>query len=141
MFDKILVPVDLSDRGHEVLETVARLGAPEADVTLLHVVETIEDVPFDEMEEFYRRLEGRAVEVLDRWAEELSPAGFRVARHVLFGHRLEEILSFAVDQSADLILLRSHTVEPEESGLKGRGWATLSYRVAVLAHCPVLLVK
>ncbi len=138
MFDKILVPVDLSERGRKVLETVARMGGPGADVTLLHVVETIEDVPFDEMEEFYRRLEDRAVGVLDGWVEELEREGYRVGRQVLFGHRLEEILSFAAEQASDLILLRSHTVAPDEPG---KGWATLSYRVAVLAHCPVLLVK
>lgn len=138
MFQKILVPVDLSEKGHKVLETVARLGSAGAEVTLLHVVETIEDVPFDEMEEFYRRLEDRAVDVLDGWVEELDHEGYRAARQVLFGHRLEEILSFAADQASDLILLRSHTVAPNEPG---KGWATLSYRVAVLAHCPVLLVK
>ncbi len=138
MFQKILVPVDLSERGHQALDTVAQLGGAGADVTLLHVVETIEDVPFEEMEEFYRRLEDRAVEVLDGWVEELEREGYRAGRQVLFGHRLEEILSFASEQEADLILLRSHTVEPNEPVKR---WATLSHRVAVLAHCPVLLVK
>jgi hypothetical protein len=43
-----------------------------------------------------------------------------------------------VGAAPDLILLRSH---PVGTDAPNRGWATLSYRVAVLAPCPVLLVK
>lgn len=138
MFDKILVPVDLSGEGRLVLETARDLSAPDAVVTLLHVVEMLEDVPFDEMEDFYRRLEERAIEVMDEWVAAFEHQGGRAERRVAFGRRLEEILRFVAEEEIDLIVLRSHTVDPEEPG---RGWGTLSYRVAVLASCPVLLLK
>lgn len=138
IFRKILVPVDLSEKGRSALEWASRMCGPETAITLLHVVETLEDVPFEEMEDFYRKLEERAVETLDRWLAELEGEGVLAERRVVFGHRLEEILGFAGREAPDLILLRSHPLDTEAPT---RGWATLSYRVAVLAPCPVLLVK
>jgi len=138
MFERILVPVDLSGKGRSALATARELSAPGAVVTLLHVVETLEDVPFDEMEDFYRQLEKRAITILDEWVSAYERRGGRAERRVVFGRRLDEILGFASAEASDLILLRSHTIDPEEPGL---GWATLSYRIAVLAECPVLLLK
>lgn len=136
-FERILVPVDLTDRAAAALDWAARLAGPETTVVLLHVIETLEDVPFGEMEGFYRQLEERAVEILDGWVEDLGGRGVRTERRVVFGHRLEKVLSATADD-VDLVLLRSHAVEPDKAG---RGWGTLSYRVAVFAACPVLLVK
>ena len=139
-FQKILIPVDLSEKGRSMLDWARRMGGPETTTVLFHVIETLEDVPFEEMEAFYRRLEERAVEVLDDWVRELEGEGVRAERRVVFGHRLEEVLNAAGAEGTapDVILLRSHPVDPTSPG---RGWATLSYRVAVLAPCPVLLVK
>lgn len=140
-FQNILIPVDLSEKGRSLLDWLHRLGGPETTATLFHVIETLEDVPFEEMKDFYRRLEERAVEVLDGWVRELEEEGLQAERRVVFGHRLEEILNAAgAGESGrpDLILLRSHAIDP---AMPGRGWATLSYRVAVLAPCPVLLAK
>jgi universal stress protein A len=39
---------------------------------------------------------------------------------------------------ADLIVLPSHRVNPS---MVGRDWGTISYKVGILAQCPVLLVK
>ena len=50
----------------------------------------------------------------------------------------EEILRFAVDEEVDLIVLASHRLDPSKPG---DGWSTLSYRIGILAPCPVLLVK
>jgi len=137
-FRKILVPVDLSEKGRSALDWAARMAGPETAIVLLHVVETLEDVPFEEMADFYEKLEERAVATLDGWLEELGARGVRAERRVVFGHRLQEILGFAEGEEPDLILLRSH---PVDTDAPNRGWATLSYRVAVLAPCPVLLVK
>jgi len=150
MFERILVPVDLSGKGRSALETARELSAPGAIVTLLHVVETLEDVPFEEMEGFYRQLESRAIVSLDEWVTAFERKGGRAERRVLFGRRLEEIVRFAAEEECDLIVLRSHKVVPEEPAVADaaeaarrpqRGWATLSYRIAVLADCPVLLLK
>jgi nucleotide-binding universal stress UspA family protein len=137
IFERILVPVDLSERVSGVLDWAVRLSGPGTTVTLLHVIETLEDVPFEEMEEFYRKLEERAVQALDRWVDELAGRGVKAERRVIFGHRLEEVVG-AATEGPDVILLRSHAVDPQNPG---RGWGTLSYRVAFLAACPVLLLK
>jgi nucleotide-binding universal stress UspA family protein len=138
IFERILIPVDLSERAVAALDWAVRLAGPGTTAMLLHVVETLEDVPFEEMEEFYRKLEERAVETLDRWVEELGHRGVQAERRVVFGHRLHEVLASAGDDGPDVMLLRSHTVDPEKPG---HGWGTLSYRLAVLAPCPVLLIK
>lgn len=138
IFERILIPVDLSDRVAPALDWAVRLAGPGTTATLLHVVETIEDVPFEEMEEFYRKLEERAVETLDAWVEDLGRRGVAAERRVVFGHRLRDVLAAAGDGGPDVMLLRSHTVDPEKPG---HGWGTLSYRLAVLAPCPVLLIK
>lgn len=137
IFERILVPVDLSDRVSSALDWTARLAGPGTTVTLLHVIETLEDVPFEEMEEFYRKLEARAIEALEGWVDELGRRGVEAERRVVFGHRLEEVLSASTD-GPDVVLLRSHAVDPQSPG---RGWGTLSYRIAFLAACPVLLIK
>lgn len=138
MFADILVPVDLTEKGHSTVPTVARLAPAGARVTLLHVVETLEDVPFEEMEDFYRGLESRARDTLNGWAEELGRLGLDASLAVVFGHRAEEIVAYAEEHASDLVLMRSHAVDPVRPG---RGWATVSYQVAALVACPVLLVK
>jgi universal stress protein A len=45
---------------------------------------------------------------------------------------------FAIANEADLIVLASHRVNPSAVD---RDWGTISYKVGILAQCPVLLVK
>jgi len=60
-------------------------------------------------------------------------------RHLIkFGKRAEEILHVAEEENADLAVLRSHRVD---SSMSGRDWGTISYKVGILATCPVLLIK
>ena len=50
----------------------------------------------------------------------------------------EAVLEFAEENDAELLIMDSHVVRP---GAPGRGPTTISYRVAVAAQCPVLLIK
>ena len=61
-----------------------------------------------------------------------------VDRTVVYGKPAEEIVRFAVDKQVDLIVLASHQIDLSRLG---HGWGTLSYKIGVLAPCPVLLVK
>jgi universal stress protein A len=45
---------------------------------------------------------------------------------------------YADEQEVDLLLLSSHQVDRDHPAL---GWGTISYRIAIMARCPVLLVK
>jgi len=145
MFEHILVPVDLSEGSLEALERIDALISRRdisregvSRVTLLHVIETIEDASFEELRAFYERLEAKARRQLQVWVTELLADGVEARQQVVYGRRAEEILRYAGEEEADLIVLSSHRVDPENPGL---GWGTISYQVAILAACPVLLVK
>lgn len=146
MFHDILVPVDLSDKNLTAVDVAAGLaahvplGGSNPRLTLLHVIETIDHVPYEELEDFYDTLQEKAeaglVELADRAADQAGTA--EVRRRVVYGHRARSIVDFATQEGCDLIVLSSHRVDPER---RGEDWATISHKVAILAPCPVLLVK
>ncbi len=148
MFRNILVPVDFSLKTDAALNAaldlargvagVAGSSAEPARVTLLHVVETIEHVEFDEMKDFYHGLETRAIAKLYGMQERFTALGIPAVHEVAFGKRAETILHHAEDKGIDLIVLSSHKVDRDHPAL---GVGTISYRIAIVARCPVLLVK
>ena len=138
MFQRILVPVDLTEKNVRAVRTAGSLARRmEGEVTLLHVIETL-DLPFEELEEFYERLEAKAAAAMRDLSAPLEEASLPHSQHVVYGKRGEEIVEFAEENGVDLVVLRSHRVDLEDPGA---GWTTLSYKVAILAQCPVLLVK
>ena len=138
MFDKLLVPVDLTARNARAIDVARDLVAEQGgEVTLLHVIETL-DLPYEELQEFYKRLEDRAAIAMEAMAEPLRTAGLSVDQEVCYGKRAEEVVRYAADNGIDLIVLNSHRVDLTNPGA---GWTTMSYKVAILAQCPVLLVK
>ena len=142
MFRKILVPVDFTEKNEAALssaiEIAGRSDGEESEVTLLHVIETIEHIEFDEMAGFYRGLETRAAARLFAVEERLKAVGVRAQHEILYGKRAETIVRFAEDHAMDLMILSSHKVDRDHPAL---GWGTISYRIAIVARCPVLLVK
>ncbi|HXH11815.1 MAG TPA: universal stress protein [Alphaproteobacteria bacterium] len=139
MFKKILVPVDLSDTHQQALDVAVRLASEsEGEVTLLHVVEVITDLWECEEQEFYARLEGVGREHLARLGRYVAERGSARHEEVVFGNRAHEIVRYAMEVGADLIVLTSHRLDPENPTA---GWGTVSHKVAILSQCPVLLVK
>ncbi len=138
MFRKIVVPVDLTDRHGPALDLVARLAPGSAEVILLHVIEVIHGLSQEEDSDFYRRLEAKANRHVARLVEALRAKKVTARGVILYGDRSDEIVRFARREGADLIALASHPVDPARPGA---GWGTLSYRVGLMATCPVLLVK
>jgi nucleotide-binding universal stress UspA family protein len=136
MFQRILVPVDFTRKNRRALRLAVDMARSGGTITLLHVIERIELVPDAELGGFYRRLEGLARRRMAAMTDALARKGCDVRRRILRGHRVEEIVKSAADM--DLVLLASHRLGPRRLS---RGWDTLSYRVAILAPCPVLLVK
>lgn len=142
MFRKILVPVDFTDKNNAALDSAVQIAGGSAgegcEITLLHVIETIEHIDFNEMSDFYRGLETRASAKLFALEEKLKERGVNVRHEVLFGKRAETIVRYAEEKAADLMILSSHKVDRDHPAL---GLGTLSYAVAIVARCPVLLVK
>lgn len=139
MFNHMLIPSDLTDHASLALEMARTLGqAVGSRITLLHVIETVSGADVDEFAAFYRELDERACRHLAELASRFDGSGLDVATIVVYGKPIREIVRIAVEQQVDLILLASHRLDPSRPG---QGWSTLSYKVGVLAPCPVLLVK
>ena len=158
MFDNILVPVDFAPKNHGALATARRLvGAGQ--ITLLHVIERIDgdlrdeaevDGPEagkhqrapagvdadDDLDRFYERLEERARERMEAMAAEL--VGCRVATRIVYGQRARTIVETAGELGCDLIVMSSHRVQSKRPAAD---WISISHKVAILASCPILLVK
>ena len=94
MFKNILLPLDVSDRHTEAVDTAADLvGTGGGELTLFHVIEVISGVTMDEEKDFYRRLEKTARAHLDKVGERLKSRGvaWRAATRSARGLRAEAI--------------------------------------------------
>jgi universal stress protein A len=116
---------------------------PEASrLTLLHVIATIDGLQAGELRPFYGRLERKArvamTALARRHAKGAGSGTPRAELAVRYGRRAEQIVEFATENDVDLIVLASHRVNPS---VAGRDWGSISYKVGILAQCPVLLVK
>lgn len=113
-------------------------GTDRRRVTLLHVIETFRGLDFDEMRAAYQKFERKAREIMAAAVEHMPSAASVVSQEIVYGDRAEEIVKFAAAHNIDLIVLASHKVNPSAVG---RDWGAISYKVGLLAPCPVLLVK
>jgi universal stress protein A len=139
MFRRILVPVDFTPRSRRAVGVAARLAAnAKASTTLLHVIERIDADAGGSLSGFYRKLERHARRKMAELLEEFPKRGLDARAEVLYGNRVNEILRFAEEVGADLIVMSSHKL-PLRRG--GENWGTISYKVGILSRCPVLLVK
>src|SRR5262245_47852981 len=139
MFQRILVPVDLSEKSMGAVDVAydfaKRMGA---EVILLHVIETIEHVEFSELKPFYERLEKSARKGLQEFSERFVSNKLKVDQALIYGHRTQEIVDYAVENRVDLIIMSSHKINRERPS---RDWSSISYAVAIASPCSVLLVK
>ena len=139
MFRNILLPVDLSSRHQEALKIAGSLATQSGgELTLFHVIELLQGAPQLEEEAFYRRLEAKARSHLGRLQAHVEREAVRCRLMVVYGDRAAEIVRHAAEMRSDLIVMSSHRVKFDSPGLS---WGTLSYKVGILAQCPVLLVK
>ncbi len=138
MFSRILVPVDFSPKNERAMATAREMarGKPGGRVTLLHVIEPVEGEWDKELEGFYEKLESRAAGEMTRLMEFLGDGEFEGESVIVVGNRLKEIVQRAA--AYDLVILSSHPISLDDPQ---RGGLTVSYRAAILAPCPVLLVK
>ena len=139
MFARIVAAVDLSDRSQRIVESIPDLADPDrSEIVLLHVIETIDGVPDEELEDFFASLRERAETRLADWARELEGRAHKISTVTMTGKRAPRIIRYASEVDADLLILGSHRVDQERPG---GGLGTISHQVALLAHCPVLLIR
>lgn len=136
MFRELVIPVDLSEHNSLAFDALRGVAAPGASVELLHVIEELSREADPEFADFYRALERKAREKLERWCELLRKDGFAARSHVCVGRRGAEVLRRAAEGGCDLIVMASHAITGPEAPL-----GTLSHQIAMLAPCSVLLVR
>mgnify|MGYP001390768689 CR=1 FL=1 len=137
MFRRILVPVDFTRKNARAVKVAARLATQRgASVTLLHVIERVDAGDDAALAGFYRGLEKSA---RTKMGALLASAG-RVPTHaeIVYGNRVNEILRLAEENKTDLIVMGSHRLARKHPV---QNWGTISYKIGILARCPVLLVK
>ena len=138
MFKKIMVPIDLSDAKNPAIQIAKRIATQnKAELTLLHVIEKIEYLPSDETKTFYARLKRRGSERLRKIADKID-SDSEIVTKIILENRAKSIVEYAAENRIDLIVMNSHRIDLKEPN---RGWGTISYKVAILSQCPVLLVK
>lgn len=137
MFRSVLIPVDFTERSVAAVDLAARMVADGGSITLIHVIQTVPGLDPDGDEEFYRRLEKAARQKMEQLGDRLDDAGIRWKALLVVGNRFDEIFA-AAESGADLLLLSSHRVDLESPET---GAAAMSYRLALVAPCPVLLLK
>jgi nucleotide-binding universal stress UspA family protein len=138
VFRRILVPVDFTPRSLRAVRAGAKVAATtQAETTLLHVIERIEDES-PAMEAFYRKLERAAREKMKAYLAPFAGKRRAVRAEIVYGKPVAEILRFAQANRTDLIVMSSHKLPLRHSG---ESWGTVSYKVGILSRCPVLLVK
>lgn len=139
MFRQILVPTDFSKKHINPLEIATSLATKYKGVIyLLHVVEIIADTTFAEYEDFYSKLQKRAQKQMSTLIDSYQGKAVQIMPRIAYGNRVQEILNFVNENKIDLIIMNSHKVEinnPIQS------WGTISYRVALLSDCPIMLAK
>lgn len=136
-FKHILVPLDFSDKNDVALEAVHDfVSANPADVTLLHVIEPIGSPDNAEVQKFTAQLQLHSEKELLKRAQQFSDLEITVSCESRSGNRVQEAVIFARDKAVDLIVLNSHQIQDNQTGT-----TSLSYQIAILASCPVLLLK
>jgi nucleotide-binding universal stress UspA family protein len=139
MFQRILLPIDLSDKHARAVEAAAQLAGPgDGEVILLHVIELIPGLAVEEEKQFYGRLEKLAAAHMQKISHTLTQKQIRCRAEVVLGNRGAETVRFARENGVDLIIVTSPHIDP---GNIAGGWGSLSYKIGLAATCPVLLVK
>jgi nucleotide-binding universal stress UspA family protein len=139
MFQHILIPVDFSERNRAAVAAACDMAKQSGSrLTLIHVIETIEYISVEEMRDFYARLELSARQGMKELSDSFSGQGIPVEKVIVLGKRHDEIIRYAIENNVDLILMNSHRVDPDRPAAN---FGSISYRVAVLAPCAVLLLK
>ncbi len=141
-FQNVLVPVDFARKNWGALDVAFEIAVDnKASITLLHVIETIDEGELDEdpeIRDFYRRLEERAKRELENMGQRFLEAGIEVHEKIRFGQRAAEIVRYSDEQNSDLIVMSSHALDGQN---RSANPVTLSYQVSLVCRCPVLLMK
>jgi len=150
MYENILVPLDGSKTSEAALPCVEELVSklrPEvkAQVTLFQAVpsmghwvvggEEVARVPYTETE--MEQIKSRAMDYMEKAAEDLRSKGATVNCKVGVGRPAEQIITVADEIKADLVAMSTHG----RSGFSQLAFGSVTAKVLRGGHSPVLMVR
>jgi nucleotide-binding universal stress UspA family protein len=107
LLKRILIPLDGSATSERALIQARRLLRPDAEVILVHVIESLAlDAVLQATQ--LPRLRAEASQVISRSADSLRSAGIRVRTQVREGLAWEQIVEAAMGEGASLIAMTTH---------------------------------
>ena len=140
---KIVCPIDFSEYSKHALDYAVAIATQyQSTLFLIHVVEPIR-LPIDVgvgipgLLEYEGTIVEKAREHLDALLDVTARATLEVETHVLKGAAFAEIVRFARDKNADLIVIATHGL----SGIAQLLLGSTAEKVVRKAPCPVLTVK
>jgi len=144
MYNKVLVPLDGSTLSEISLTYLAALAARletlDIEMTLLYVCHK-RNGEFDPADRSY--VEGKAAEVQRRLSEAQQKSDLHAGEKpvevkgvLVEGHPAEAILSYAEDNSMDLIMMTTHG----QSGLLRWAMGSVAYKVVHASNIPVWII-
>jgi nucleotide-binding universal stress UspA family protein len=143
--DRILVPIDFSDNGEWALKYAAALAEKfNSEIHLLHVLQDVIGVGTPEVGtafaspgDFVKELRASAQNGLQKIADSDLAAGKKIVQVVRDGQPFVEIIRYAREELADLIVMGTHG----RTGLVHVLMGSVAERVVRKAACPVLTVR
>ncbi len=137
MFKRILVATDLTPSTRISLRAAFDLARhDQGEVILVHVVRRIASIPDRELRAFYARLKADArLRMHDLTSWFTRERGVDIACELTIGAPAREIVRIARVREVDLVVL-SHADAGE-----GPPLGSISYKIAHLAPCAVLILK
>ena len=135
---KIVAPVDFSESSEKALQYALSIAQEfGSEIILLHVVQPYPVLPelpatTDELTEAILK---DANTRLNEWKERVR--GVRCSAKALVGSTANQIVEFAAQEGADLIVLGTHG----RTGIAHAFLGSVAERVVRLASCPTLIVR
>ena len=139
-FERILYPTDFSESAENALQYVISLSKKYGSkIHVLHVVE-----PFTYTSDFgidysaqYREMEVTAKRLIEEIVTSLKKSSLDAEGAVLSGEPFVEIIRYARQENADLIVMATHG----RTGIEHMLLGSVAEKVVRKSPCPVLTIK
>jgi nucleotide-binding universal stress UspA family protein len=144
MYKKIVAPLDGSEFSECSLDHVTAIakGCQVNHVVLLKVMEPHDrytgytGVSQETLDEMRQKVRGQSEEYLARVADRLKEKGVKASPVIVEGKPADEIINYASQNQADLIIMSTHG----SSGLTRWAFGSVADRVVRHAPVPVLVI-
>ena len=141
VFNKILVPTDLSDFSQRALTTAIDMAQKyDAKINLFYVVADFHDM-YDSYDLDFNRIDQRLVadgaQKLEEMLKKIDIRGVEITKTVTPGYPSVAILDQIKREAIELVVMGSHG----RGAIMGSILGSVSQKVITHAECPVLIVK